>query len=63
MRLGVDENYVDLVEIGEDVFYPLAWMLREACPSTWRDEAFGLNVFISAIFKWNVYIILDLPYS
>jgi hypothetical protein len=51
------------VEIGEDVFYPLAWMLREACTCTWRDEAFRLNVFISAIFKWNVYIILDLPYS
>ncbi len=23
MRLDVDENYVDLVEIGEDAFYPL----------------------------------------
>jgi hypothetical protein len=52
------------VEIGEDMFYPLAWILRETCPCTWRDEAFRLfNVFISAIFKWNVYIILDLPYS
>jgi hypothetical protein len=24
MRLDVDENYVDLVEIGEDALYPLA---------------------------------------
>jgi len=51
------------VEIGEDMFYPLVWMLRETCSCTWRDEAFRLNLFISAIFKWNVYIILDLPYS
>jgi hypothetical protein len=37
---------------------PLAWMLREACSCTWRDETFRLNVFVSAIFKR-----LDLPYS
>jgi hypothetical protein len=38
MRLDVDENYVDLVEIGEDALYPLALeALREACLCTWND--------------------------
>jgi hypothetical protein len=42
MRLDVDENYVDLVEIGKDAFYPLVLEALRYAPLHVEDGTFHL---------------------
>ncbi len=42
MRLDVDENYVDLVEIGEDALYPLDLEALRGVSLHVEDETFHL---------------------